>query len=189
MTSEDDLEPIHENHPLFTAAEDVFRSLHGFTCDRRAAAKITQLDRATTRLLVCVAEAIDLPWLRASRVLAALGCVVKLHALLRALLLDDAIEPVEHKRRRAALSAFMAALTAFSRSPSEPASEDRGAEPEPVAAVRTAIPAEMPAEEAALDSSGQQPRSGESGQNSDGLPQGDNGDAGAPKEPDPSGGT
>jgi hypothetical protein len=154
MLIKDDFEVDHENHPLFAAAEHVFGSLHGFQKgERAAAAKIYQIDRVTTKLLVYVAEAINLPPLRARRMAASFGCVVKLHALLRALVLDAAIDPIDHKRKRAALGDFTTALKAFSRpAPDpEPVSQDRDAELEALTTVRTVEPAEARDPEAALE--------------------------------------
>jgi hypothetical protein len=142
-------------------------------------ATINQLDRATTKLLVYVAEAINLPAQRMRRVTASFGCAVKLHALLRALVLDAAIDPGDDKRGRAALSAFTAALNAFAHSASETARRHRGAKPKSVPAVRIAMPAEIRDPEVALDSS-EQLRSGEASERSESQPQEENGDPGGP---------
>jgi hypothetical protein len=120
----------HESHYLFKAAGDLYCSLRSLKCQRRSAAKATQINRAATQLLVLLAEAIDIPSLRAERVASAYGCTVKVSALLQILRFDAAIEPADHERLRGELSVFTRTLESLERLAAVPANETAPLEPE-----------------------------------------------------------
>jgi hypothetical protein len=151
MTSRNQFEFAHDRHPLLTAATDLYRSLQAIECPSRAAAKLRKIDRVATQLFVDLARAIDFPSPRARRVASALDCIVTLDALLSVLLLDAVIEPDEHARLWAELRALARAVEALSRPASRAASQNRAAEPESVAPIRTGLPPEA---DAARDSAG-----------------------------------
>jgi hypothetical protein len=174
----------HKNHPLFAAAKDIYRSLHAIKRQRSAAAKASQLDRVGTQLLIYVAEAIDLPWLRWRRLEGAQGYLTRLDAVLEALLIDAAIEPVVFERVSDELDAFSDALEAFACSMFEPAG---AAEPEPEPELATTRTPETPAEarEPATvpNSPGSPPESNGSSPSTASHEQGSNGSPGTARPP------
>jgi hypothetical protein len=133
----------HESHFLFTAADHLYSSVRALNCQRDAAAKAKRINTVATQLMVCLADAIDIPTLRTRRLASAFGCTVRLNTLLRCLLLDGAIDPLDHQRLRAELSAIIRTLEKLDQLTAEPANETTPVEPaavEPAPAVPPAEP-------------------------------------------------
>jgi hypothetical protein len=176
----------HKHHPVFAVAKEIYRSLHVIKCLPSAAAKGRQLDRVATQLLSYLAEAIDLPWLRAPRLAGAQSCLSRLDAVLEALLLDAAIEPSILERASDELSAFSDALEDFARATPMEVRQSLSAKPEPgaegdqVAADTRDTAPELASQESPPESDGSSDGPGS-------HPQPENGslDAGAESDRDP----